>query len=134
MIHSLRTELPPITLRHSDHERLGMLAEATAEKYPVTADFLAGEVERATIVPDTHPLPGIVTMESDVTFRDDVSGQEKHVTLVYPTSADVDTGRISVLTPIGAALIGLSAGQSITFETPSGEPRSLTVLSVGARR
>ncbi|MGM4895578.1 nucleoside diphosphate kinase regulator [Tardiphaga sp. 709] len=134
MIHTLRTELPPITLRRSDRERLGVLADAAAEKYPVTADFLAGEVERATIVPDAHPLPGIVGMESDVTFRDDISGQEKHVTLVYPTSADVDAGRISVLTPIGAALIGLSAGQSITFETPSGEPRSLTVLSVGTRR
>ena len=134
MIHSLRTELPPITLRRSDRERLGVLAEAAAEKYPVTADFLAGEIERATIVPDADPLPGIVGMESHVTFRDDISGQEKHVTLVYPTAADVDAGRISVLTPIGAALIGLSAGQSITFETPSGEPRSLTVLSVGIRR
>ena len=54
-----------------------MLAEAAAEKYPVTADFLAGEVERATIVPDTYPLPGIVGMESDVTFRDDISGPGK---------------------------------------------------------
>lgn len=110
-----------------------MLAEAAAEKYPATADFLAGEIERAIIVSDTDLLPGIVGMESDVTFRDDISGQQKHVTLVYPTSADIVTGQISVLTPIGAALIGLSAGQSITFETPSGEPRSLTVLSVGMR-
>ncbi|KAA0073861.1 nucleoside diphosphate kinase regulator [Tardiphaga sp. P9-11] len=133
MIHSPRTELPPITLRYSDRERLSVLAEAAATKYPATADFLADEIERATIVPDTDPLPGIVGMESDLTFRDDISGQEKHVTLVYPTSADVEAGRISVLTPIGAALIGLSAGQSITFETPSGEPRSLTVLAVSER-
>ena len=61
------------------------------------------------------------------------SGQAKHVTLVYPTAADVAAGRISVLTPVGAALIGLSAGQSMAFETPSGEPRSLTVLEVGER-
>lgn len=133
MIQTPRTELPPITLRRCDRDRLGVLAEAAAEKYPATADFLAGEIERAIIVSDTDLLPGIVGMESDVTFRDDISGQQKHVTLVYPTSADIVTGQISVLTPIGAALIGLSAGQSITFETPSGEPRSLTVLSVGMR-
>jgi regulator of nucleoside diphosphate kinase len=50
--------------------------------------------------------------------------------LVYPKSADIEAGRISVLTPIGAALIGLSAGQAISFATPSGELRSLTVVEV----
>lgn len=131
MIHSPRTALPPITLRRSDRERLALLAEAAAEKYPQTADFLAREIERATIVADDDPLPGIVAMESELVFRDDVSGQDKRVTLVYPPAADVAAGRISVLTPIGSALIGLSAGQSITFATPSGEQRSLTVLQVG---
>lgn len=134
MIHSVLTKLPCITLRNTDRERLNLLAVAAAEKYPVTADFLAREIERATVVPDSDPLPGTVGMESDVTFRDDISGREKHVTLVYPPAADVEAGRISVLTPIGAALIGLSAGQSIEFETPSGQPRSLTVIEVGARR
>lgn len=131
MIHSPRTALPPITLRRSDREQLALLAEAAAEKYPQTADFLAREIERATIVADDDPLPGIVAMESELVFRDDVSGQDKRVTLVYPPAADVAAGRISVLTPIGSALIGLSAGQSITFATPSGEQRSLTVLQVG---
>lgn len=69
-------------------------------------------------------------MESEVTFRDDATGLQKQVTLVYPNAADIDAGRVSVLTPIGAALIGLSAGQAISFETPSGEQRSLTVLDV----
>jgi regulator of nucleoside diphosphate kinase len=55
---------------------------------------------------------------------------QKQVRLVYPNAADIDAGRVSVLTPIGAALIGLSAGQAISFETPSGEQRSLTVLDV----
>jgi regulator of nucleoside diphosphate kinase len=134
MNHSVLTKLPCITLRNTDRKRLGLLAVAAAKKYPVTADFLAREIERATVVPDSDPLSGTVSMESDVTFRDDVSGREKHVTLVYPPAADVEAGRISILTPIGAALIGLSAGQSIEFETPSGQPRSLTVIGVGARR
>ena len=50
--------------------------------------------------------------------------------LVYPDQAEVAAGRISVLTPVGAALIGLSKNQSIDWETPARERRSLTVLSV----
>jgi regulator of nucleoside diphosphate kinase len=52
------------------------------------------------------------------------------VTLVYPPDADVTEGKISVLTPVGAALIGLSVSQSIEWQTPSGGWRSLTVLKV----
>lgn len=69
-------------------------------------------------------------MESEVVFRDDISMQERSVTLVYPEAADVDTGKISILTPIGAALIGLSVGQTIEFQTPGGRWRSLTVMRV----
>jgi regulator of nucleoside diphosphate kinase len=130
MINLPRSQLPPIKIRRSDSERLAQLADAVAETAPATADFLAGEIERATVVPDTAPLAGVVGMESEVIFRDDVTGVQKHVRLVYPESADIEEGRISVLTPIGAALIGLSAGQAISFETPSGELRSLTVMEV----
>jgi regulator of nucleoside diphosphate kinase len=132
MPHQLRTELPPITLKRSDSARLGRLAEAAAKGYPVTAEFLARELDRATVVADDIPLSGIVCMESEVVFRDDASGRDKRVKLVYPDAADVEAGRISVLTPIGAALIGLSAGQAITFETPTGAQRSLTIIAVGA--
>ncbi|MEP6840801.1 MAG: nucleoside diphosphate kinase regulator [Bradyrhizobium sp.] len=125
-----RTQLPPIKIRQAESKRLAHLAEASAETVPATAEFLAREIERATVVPDTAPLAGIVGMESEVTFRDDATGLQKQVTLVYPNAADIDAGRVSVLTPIGAALIGLSAGQAISFETPSGEQRSLTVLGV----
>ena len=92
--------------------------------------YITREIERATVVPDRTPLAGIVGMESEVTFRDDATGLQKQVTLVYPKSADIEAGRISVLTAIGAALIGLAVGQAISFETPSGELRSLTVLEV----
>ena len=130
MIDLPRTPLPPITIRQADFERLAQLAEAAAGAARATADFLAGEIERATVVADTAPLAGVVGMESEVIFRDDATGLQKQVTLVYPKSADIEAGRISVLTPIGAALIGLSAGQTISFATPSGELRSLTVMEV----
>lgn len=130
MINPARTQLPPIRIRQTDFERLAQLAEAAAATAPSTAEFLADEIERATLVPDTAPLAGVVGMDSEVIFRDDATGLQKQVTLVYPKSADIEAGRISVLTPIGAALIGLSAGQAISFATPSGERKSLTVLEV----
>jgi regulator of nucleoside diphosphate kinase len=130
MINVPQDQFPPITIRDSDCTRLGQLAEAIAEASPATAELLAREVERATRVPDGQALPGIVGMESEVVFRDDSTGQEKCVSLVYPNAADIDAGRISIATPIGAALIGLSAGQAMSFETPSGDLRSLTVLAV----
>lgn len=130
MINYLQPELPPISLRMCDVDRLRNLAEAASEKYPQTCDFLAREIDRAEILPDARLLPGLVTMHSEIAFRDDISGQERSVTLVYPEAADVESGKISILTPIGAALIGLSVGQTIEFQTPGGGWRSLTVLKV----
>jgi regulator of nucleoside diphosphate kinase len=125
-----RKELPPITLSGIDVDRLSRLAELAADRAPATADFLAREVARATVVPSGFPLAGVVAMGSEVEFRDDVTGQVRTVTLVYPDEADISVRRISVLTPIGAALIGLSAGQSIEWQMPSGGWRSLSVLRV----
>jgi regulator of nucleoside diphosphate kinase len=130
MDHALQTRLPDIAISMRDAERLRHLAEAAVEKYPATAEFLAREIDRADIRPADAPMHGLVAMDSEVTFRDDITGQSRTVTLVYPEAADVDAGRISVLTPIGAALIGLSPGQSIEFQTPTGGWRALTVISV----
>jgi regulator of nucleoside diphosphate kinase len=129
-----RAELPPITLSTPDFERLERLANAAADKFPRTADFLAREIARAEIVPSAHTLPGLVTMGSTVEFRDDDSKLVRTVTLVYPDEANLTTGKISVLTPIGVALIGLSVGQSIEYESPAGGWRSLTVLRVIGER
>jgi regulator of nucleoside diphosphate kinase len=124
--------LPPIVLLAHDIERLRRLADAAASKFPRTADFLAREVERASIVDLDGAPPNLVTMESTVEFRDDSTGRARRVKLVYPPEADVSAGKISVLTPVGAALIGLSAGQSIEYQAPSGAWRSLTILAVRA--
>jgi regulator of nucleoside diphosphate kinase len=129
MTSNLQTDLPPIAITAHDLERLSQLAKAASSTFPRTADFLAREIERAQVVADPDAVPGLVVMNSTVEFRDD-AGQTRRVTLVYPDAADVSTGKISVLTPIGAALIGLSVGQSIQFQTPSGGWRSLTVVSV----
>jgi regulator of nucleoside diphosphate kinase len=130
MTNTLQPELPPIVITRGDSEKLARIANAASEKFPRTADFLAREIERAQVIDDVENRPGLVKMGSRVTFRDDTTNQERTVTLVYPPEADVTEGRISVLTPVGAALIGLSVGQSIEWQTPSGGWRSLTVLKV----
>jgi regulator of nucleoside diphosphate kinase len=69
-------------------------------------------------------------MGSHVVFRDDTTGRVRQVTLAYPEQADISKGRVSVLTPIGTALLGLRTGLSIGWQTRSGENRRLTVLEI----
>ena len=66
-------------------------------------------------------------MNSEVEFRDNTTGKVHKVLLVYPEEADISERRISVLTPVGTALLGLRTGDSITWETPGGDLRQLTV-------
>ncbi|EAQ35173.1 transcription elongation factor GreA/GreB region [Nitrobacter sp. Nb-311A] len=142
MFDNPQTRLPAIAISAHDIDRLRHLAEAAMEKYPTTAEFLAREIDRAEIIPADRSIIddisglrrkiNLVTMQSEVTFVDDISGEKRKVVLVYPEDADVDAGKISILSPIGAALIGLSTGQSIEFQTPSGGWRSLTVMAVSS--
>ncbi len=127
----VRQDLPSIAMSEGDHASLQKLAQMALDRFPA-AEFLAQEVDRAEIVTENRVLQGLVRMGSRVEFRDDVTGQVRTVTVVYPQAADVSEGRISVLTPVGAALIGLSVGQSIEWQLPSGGWRSVTVLGVGA--
>jgi len=124
------TEIKPrIRLTAKDYESLSLLARAAASGIPDVASVLAEELERAHVLADGHSEHS-VCMGSAVEFRDDKTGKAQTVTLVYPGDADISQGRISVLTPVGAALIGLGVGDSITWKTRTGEYRKLTVLEV----
>lgn len=127
-----RNKLPPITLLRTDRERLEGLAQASMERFPQTAEYLAREVDRARVLDSEADAADFVRMGSAITFRDDSTGQVRDITLTYPDRADIAAGRVSVLTPIGAALIGLSKNQTIAWQAPAGDWRSLTVLTVGA--
>jgi regulator of nucleoside diphosphate kinase len=125
-----QSQLPPITITTGDMHRLSLLANSSMTRFPRVAHFLAREMDRASVVPEQPALQGVVRMGSQVTYRDEVTGRVREVTLVYPHEADIDLNRISILTPVGAALIGLSVGQTIEFQTPTRDKRSLTILSV----
>jgi regulator of nucleoside diphosphate kinase len=121
---------PSITLTASDHERLSDLVRVAMNNMPDVASGLADEIDRAHVMAKgQHPI-GVVSMGSEVKFRDDTSGKIQKVFLVYPGQADISQDKISVLTPIGTALIGLRVGSSITWETRTGEFKRLTVLEV----
>jgi len=121
---------PRITLSVEDFEQLSVLARAAMSRLPDIASELTDELERAELVPAADYLGGVVCMGSEVTFRDESTGKTQRVTLVYPDKADIAQSRVSVLTPIGTALIGLRIGASIEWETRTGEVRELTVLDV----
>lgn len=80
---------------------------------PSVAEYLEHELERARIVCGRAASARIVRMGSKVEYLDEATGKVHEVTLVYPAESDIEHGRVSVLTPIGAALLGLSQGQSI---------------------
>lgn len=122
---------PAIMLTASDHSRLSSLVETVADTAPDVYSYLSDELDRATVVAPDEIAPSVVTMDAKVTFRDETTGQTRCVTLVYPQQADLADGKVSILTPVGAALIGVAEGNSIRWFTRDGEARTLTVLEVG---
>ncbi|MEN3212411.1 nucleoside diphosphate kinase regulator [Methylorubrum populi] len=121
---------PRIKMTADDHERLSRLAASAMDRAPEVASFLSDELDRVQIVRGGTAEGDFARMGSRVDFRDNSTGRMQSVTLVYPGEADIEQGKVSILTPIGAALIGLSKGQSIDWATRTGEIRRLTVLEV----
>ncbi|CAO4181281.1 Nucleoside diphosphate kinase regulator [Methylorubrum populi] len=124
------SSLPKIKVTAEDRERLAGLASFAMDRMPDLAEYLASELDRARVVPAGKAVEGFVRMGSEVEFRDETTGKAQVVSLVYPDEADIAQGRISVLTPVGAALLGLSKGQSIAWCTRTGAAKRLTVLDV----
>ena len=121
---------PAITLGGAEHQRLLILAMTSPGHLAEESDYLHYELDRARVVPDDSLPPDTVRVGSTVTYRSD--DNVRTATIVYPEQADVPTGRISVLSPVGAALLGLRPGQSITRMGWDGDFRTLVVLSVQA--
>ena len=121
---------PPITVSSLDLARLELLLEQPAYREQETALLLSDELARAHVMPPAQMPPDVVTMNSQVTCVEEISGQEHHLTLVYPQATDAATHRVSVLAPIGAALLGLSLGQSIDWKGPDGRVLRVRVASI----
>jgi regulator of nucleoside diphosphate kinase len=121
---------PAITVTAEDHHMLSRIAEGAANTMPDLAAELSFELDRAKILPEGRVSGDHVRIGSEVTYRDEVTGKETAVTLVWPRDADISAGKISVVTPIGVALIGMAPGKSIEWTTRSGEVRRLSIVEV----
>lgn len=122
---------PPIVMARSQHQQLSTLAASISQRRPEESDQLFAELDRARIVDDGRIAADIVRMGSSVTYRP-TDGDARTVTLVYPGEADISLGKVSVLTPIGTALLGLSPGQSIGWTARDGRRHELQIIDVKA--
>lgn len=123
--------LPRIIMTRLDLVRIRRLLKASVT-WPHLMDHssLYLELNRALIVDPARIPDNVVTMNSRVLFSDEDTGIHQEITLVYPENADASLGRVSILSPIGSALIGLSSGQSIEWPDDPSPSRRIRILSV----
>ncbi|WP_224247911.1 nucleoside diphosphate kinase regulator [Hyalangium gracile] len=127
----MTTQERRIIVTETDLDRLQRVIEVHgAGRNAELAEMLEQELARAEVRSSHDVPPGVVTMNSTVIYEDVETGQRRQVTLCYPQDASSDEGRISVLAPIGSALIGLSEGQAIEWPVPGGRTRHLRIVAV----
>ncbi|MBP0945686.1 nucleoside diphosphate kinase regulator [Pseudomonas alliivorans] len=120
---------PSLILTRLDIQRLESLIDSQDDSTP-GVQALQAELDRAEQVVGHDEVPdGVVTMNSRVHCREESSGKDYHLTLVYPKDAGVD-GTVSVLAPMGSALLGLQVGQHIDWPAPGGKTLKLNLLAV----
>ena len=123
------TTAPSIILTRLDVQRLEQLIDRLGDEFP-GVEALQAELDRAEDVVGHDEVPaGVVTMNSSVHCREQSSGKDYHLTLVFPEDAGGE-GKVSILAPVGSALLGLSVGQQIDWPGPAGKPLKLTLLAV----
>jgi len=130
---TVATHNPTIFITDEDFDRLDRLATSGQSANLPAAELLAAELERAVVCPAADIADDVVTMNSRVTFHIGSEDERRTRTLVYPEDYPADGSgddRLSVLTPLGAALIGMPAGTRIEYETVNGTSRLVTVDAV----
>lgn len=121
---------PAIHLTSSECDILSQLALSAEHKHPRSSAMLLAELDRAELCEPGELPDQTVAMNSRIDFVDEGTGTRRTVQLVYPHDADIAEGRVSILTPVGAGLIGMSAGCSIRWPDRDGHDRMLRIVSV----
>ena len=124
-------EMPKPVLSLEDYSRLSGYLQRLAPG--VTSRALEEEIDRADLRKAKELPESVVRLGSRVTYLDLQSGREREITIVPPERAAAGNGFVSFLAPVGAALLGLSAGQQIEWVMPNGKTRAFKVLTVGAQ-
>jgi regulator of nucleoside diphosphate kinase len=130
MMHCAQDQ-PEIYVTTHDYERLSALADFyKSRRRGVLVDFLIDELERAELVPAAEVGHKVVTMNSRMRIMDPDTALSRAVTLVYPGEEDSLRGKVSVVTPLGSALLGLAEGGRMEWRTLDGRTKSVSVLEV----
>lgn len=130
MMTSKHGEKPIIHVIDSEADALYELAMSIEERSPDVAGKLCEELDRADVMAAEDLPSDVVTMQSEVEFVDERSGERREVQLVWPRDANMDENRLSVLTLVGAGLIGMRAGSAIDWPDRSGRERCLRIVQV----
>ncbi len=120
---------PSIIVSRTDLERIEALLDRQPAAEAASFAKLRAELDRADVAESASMPAHTVGMNSTVTFEDEDNGEKLTRTLVYPAAAGT-TGTVSILAPVGTALLGLSLGQQIDWPMPDGRMRKLRVLEV----
>jgi len=128
--HIAPMDRPAIHLVAAECDLLSALALSAEHRHPRSSAMLLAELDRAELCEPGELPEQTVVMNARIDFIDDGNGARRTVQLVYPRDADIAAGRISILTPIGAGLIGMTAGSSIRWPDREGHDRLLRIVSV----
>jgi regulator of nucleoside diphosphate kinase len=121
-----------IYITNQDHQRLTDMLEEALARNSRDSGFLkelARELALAQAVDPKDVPADVVTMNSRVVLQDVESGERMEYTLVFPEKADIENGRLSVVSPIGTAILGYAKGDILSWQTPGG-PRKLKILDI----
>ncbi len=121
---------PVIHMIDHESDAIEAFAMAMESRNPKVAEMLYEELGRAILHSAENMPDNIVTMNCKVEFVDETSGLRRTVKLVYPKDADIENDHLSILTPMGAGLIGMVAGETIAWPDRSGTERMLRIVEV----
>jgi regulator of nucleoside diphosphate kinase len=134
LLHTVRAPgaLPDIMVTDQDVVRITRVVAGLphVQRAAAVAAALEGELARARVVPSMQMPGDVVTMNTRLVFEDVDSGVSQEAVLVYPDHEDLRHGRLSVLGPVGSALLGLRVGQSIDWQLPLAELKRYRIVSV----
>ena len=127
----MQTALQPIerTLTQTDHARLTRLLARSGQPLPA-AEAMQDMLDNSEVVPSPVVPSTVVTMYTQVLLEEQPGGTQLRLTLCYPPDVDPARGQVSVLSPIGAAVLGLSVGETARWRAPTGDERSARILSI----
>lgn len=123
------THQTAITVTENDYDRIDALLAKAGDNVPGIRELRA-ELERAEVVTSEQMSADVVTMNTTVHFENIDTGKRFELALVYPQDIDGSPGKVSILAPVGSALLGLAVDQMIEWQVPGGNTLKLRVLEI----